>query len=352
VRETSEALIGTLGEAPVDALTTLRIDQELASASKELRKHGKAQLRGLVWLSGLPYDKRYRLQLTHNLGVMSHTPAGGEAIGGQHILFASDNLDRTMLLNQIIAIVHGELVRQVFARRDELPQVVSAHVAHALALETIKPTEVRGLELTCFAPHPLEARGLVSLIRKNRVDVVKLGESPTVTALVDDGSPTSQTLLHYLGKRTRRVEPPAPIVIPPPAPKPIVKPAPKPVIVVEKKPVPTPPVRRHPLQDLVDALDERLGELGIRGYDWKIVDDDEPMIRFASNQIIVGGNNHRLRRIATDLDGDAIDLVAAHVVTVLNIALTSITDATEAHALGILLASRPSEAPPRSRQSS
>jgi hypothetical protein len=37
---------------------------------------------------------------------------------------------------------------------------------------------------------------------------------------------------------------------------------------------------------------------------------------------------------------------------VLNIALTSITDATEAHALGILLASRPSEDPPRSRQSS
>jgi hypothetical protein len=350
VRETSEALIGTLGEAPVDALTTLRIDQELASASKELRKHGKAQLRGLVWLAGLPYDKRYRLQLTHNLGVMTHTPERGEAIGGQLILFASDNLDRVLLLNQLTGIVHGELVRQVLARRDELPHVVSAHVAHALALETIKPTEVRGLEFACFSPHPLEARGLVSLLRKNRVDVVKPDESPTMTALVDDGSPTSQTLLHYLGKRARRVEPTQPIVIPPPAPKPVVKPEPKPAIVVEKKPAP--PVRRHPLQDLVDALDERLGELGIRGYDWKIVDDDEPMIRFASNQIIVGGTNDRLRRIATDLDGDAIDLVVAHVVTVLNIALTSITDATEAHALGILLASRPSEVPPRSRQSS
>lgn len=350
VRETSEALIASLGEAPVDALTTLRIDQELASGSKELRKHGKAQLRGLVWLAGLPYDKRYRLQLTHNLGVMTHAPERGEAIGGQLILFASDNLDRVLLLNQITGIVHGELVRQILARRDELPHVVSAHVAHALALETIKPTEVRGLEFTCFAPHPLEARGLVSLFRKNRVDVVKPGESPTMTALVDDGSSTSQTLLHYLGKRARRVEPPAPIVLPPPAPKPIVKPPPKPAISVEKPPVP--PVRRHALQDLVDALDARLGELGIRGYDWKIIDDDEPMIRFAKNQILVAGTNARLRRIATNLDGDTIDLVAAHVVTVLNIALTSITDATEAHALGILLASRPSEDLPRSRQSS
>jgi hypothetical protein len=351
VRETSEALIASLGEAPVDAITTLRIDQELASGSKELRKHGKAQLRGLVWLSGLPYDKRYRLQLTHNLGVMSHTPERGEAIGGQLILFASDNLDRVMLLNQIVTIAHGELVRQLLARRGELPHVVSAHVAHALALETIKPTEVRGLEFTCFAPHPLEARGLVSLLRKNRVDVVKPGESPTVTALVDDGSPTAQTLLQYLGKRARRVEPPPQIVIPPPAPKPTPKPEPKPIIVA-KPPVPPPPVRRHPLQDLVDTLDERLVELGIRGYDWKIVEDEDSMIGFASDEIIVGGDNPRLRRIATSLDGDAIDLVIAHVVTVLNIALTSITDATEAHALGILLASRPSEDRPRSRQSS
>jgi hypothetical protein len=358
VREASETLLASLGEAPVDAITTLRIDQELASGSKELRKHGKSQLRGLVWLAGLPYDKRYRLQLTHNLGVMTHTPEHGEAVGGQLVLFASDNLDRTMLLNQIITIAHGELVRQILARRDQLPQVVSAHVAHALALETIKPTEVRGFEFACFAPHPLEARGLVSLFRKNRVDVVKPGESPTVTALVDDGSPTSQTLLNYLGKRARRVEPAPQIVIPlpaapKPAPKPEPTPAPKPApVVVAKAPGPPPPVRRHALQDLVDALDERLIALGIRGYEWKIVDDDKPMIGFSSGKITVAGNHPRLRKLAIDLDEDAIELVVAHVVTVLNIALTSITDATEVHALSVLLASRPSEDPPQSPRSS
>ena len=353
IREASEACIATLGEAPVDAITTLRIDQELASGSKELRKHGRSQLRGLVWLAGMPYDKRYRLQLTHNLGVMTHAPEHGEAIGGHLFLFASDNLDRPMLLNQIISIAHGELVRQILSRREELPQIVSAHVAHALALETIKPTEVRGFEFACFAPHPLEARGLVSLFRKNRVDVVKPGESPTVTALIDDGSPTSQTLLHYLGKRARRVEPPPQIVIPLPAPKPAPKPAPRPEpITVAKAPVPPPPVRRHALQDLVDALDERLVELGIQLYEWKIVDDDEPMIRFKSDEILVAGEHPRLRKLATTLDRDAIDLIVAHVVSVLNIELTSITDATEAHALGILLASRPSEDPPQSHQSS
>ncbi len=117
-------------------------------------------------------------------------------------------------------------------------------------------------------------------------------------------------------------------------------------------PAPPAPVRKHPLHELVRALDQRLISLGIRGYEWKIIDDDKPMIGFASGMITVAGDNPRLRKLAIDLDEDAMELLTAHVITVLNIALTSITDATEAHALSVLLASRPSEDPPQSHQSS
>ena len=71
--------------------------------------------------------------------------------------------------------------------------------------------------------------------------------------------------------------------------------------------------------------------------------------------LVIAGDNERLRSLATSLDSPwfdgALDALTAHVVSVLNIALTEITDATELHALGKLL-SRPSAGPPRSRQSS
>lgn len=174
-----------------------------------------------------------------------------------------------------------------------------------------------------------------------------------MTALVDDGSATANALLLYLGKRARRVEAPPPIVVPPPPPrKPVVA---APVVAPPKTkpaPAPPPPVRHHPLCDLVRTLDQRLVELGVRGYEWKIADDDTPMIRYERGNIIVAGYHPELRAVAVDTDAALVDLVVAHVVTVLNVALTEITDATEAHALEVLLASPPSADRPRSRQSS
>lgn len=120
-----------------------------------------------------------------------------------------------------------------------------------------------------------------------------------------------------------------------------------------KRAEPEPP---HPLAELVKSLRRRLHELGIGGYDWQIVSREEPMFLY-DRGIEISGNNSRLRALAAALDSRSafanagIDVVAAHLVTVLNVALSQITDASEAHALEVLL-SRPFADRPRSRRSS
>jgi hypothetical protein len=99
----------------------------------------------------------------------------------------------------------------------------------------------------------------------------------------------------------------------------------------------------HVLANLVRVLDHRLQDLGIAGFHWLIIDRQTALVRF-DGTIHVGGANHHLLAIASAHAANspwapaAIDAVTAHVVTVLNVALTEITDTTEAHALGTLLA--------------
>ncbi|HSD86034.1 MAG TPA: hypothetical protein VLB44_00915, partial [Kofleriaceae bacterium] len=263
--------------------------------------------------------------------------------------------------------MHGKLVRQLLDERaDHDADLVAAHVAHALALDTLKPTEVRGLDFDCFTPKPLEPRALVGLLRRHGpVSVIMPDEASTTEALVDDGSHAARVILSHLGKRARRVAPtpvaptpapPQPVKLSPPkseAPRPVVpKPAPRPA------PPPKPPAPPHPLEGLVVLLSQRVGELGIKGYEWTIDDERSPMFRFAVGGLVVAGDNERLRALASQLGSSspwlatAIDALAAHVVSLLNIELTEITDATEISALGALLANQRSAGPPRSRRSS
>jgi hypothetical protein len=118
---------------------------------------------------------------------------------------------------------------------------------------------------------------------------------------------------------------------------------------------PAAPAPGHPLQPLVDALVYRLAELGIHRVTARIAARAEPLLAFEDHALVLAAENARLRSLATSLDSPwfdgALDALAAHAVTIMNIALTEITDATELHALGKLL-SRPSAGPPRSRRSS
>ena len=103
-------------------------------------------------------------------------------------------------------------------------------------------------------------------------------------------------------------------------------------------------VAQHPLQPVVDRLHGRISALGVPVARWRIVDDrDEPIAVYASDVLELAAGNPRLLSIAgpiaanTAWSADALDALAAHCITVLNVALTSITDAAEARAIGKLL---------------
>ncbi|NVB76944.1 MAG: hypothetical protein HOV81_00985 [Kofleriaceae bacterium] len=351
VRTASERALATLCQPPAGALVSLRVDVTASADIKELRRSAKSQVRGAVWLSGTPYEDLRTIQVTHPTGVRTFASHDELAMGGNVLLHADGQLDHEAVLEQLAGAMYGKLVRELLkARAGRSDDVVGAHVAHALALQSIKPTEARAIELTCFAPRPLDARGWVSLVRRHgKVPLIAPGETTDADiAVIDDGSATARVVIEHLGDRLRRQReerqriptpaPPQPVIVKSPPEKP-----------APKRPPPPAPKPPHPLQALVERLSKRVGELGIEGHEWAIEDIDEPMFQFQFGELVVAGNNKRLRALAaaqlanTAWFDDALDAVAAHVVTVLNVSLTQITDATEVAALHALLAPRRSQ---------
>nr|MDQ3370777.1 hypothetical protein [Myxococcota bacterium] len=103
-------------------------------------------------------------------------------------------------------------------------------------------------------------------------------------------------------------------------------------------------VDAHPLQPFLDRLHARIGALGIAVAAWRLVDDrEEPVARYEDGVVELASLNlHVLGAAAACGSASpwadaALDLLAAHVITVLNIALTHITDATEAYAIARLV---------------
>jgi hypothetical protein len=268
-------------------------------------------------------------------------------------VFAPDGLDVNLALEQLCGHTHGKLVRQLIRADHPDPDLVAAHVAHALFIRTLRATDARGVELGCFSPRALDARALTSLFRReDTVMVIKPNVAPDpnreTIEVIDDGSLLATTIINDLGSRIRRVRPtqnPRPVAE---QPVEVAKPLPP-----KPKPKAEPP---HPLRPLVVQMRARLAQLSIGGYQWSIIERHEPMFAY-SDEIEVAGNNVRLRALAAALLADSpiakggIDVVVAHLVTVLNVSLTQITDAGEAHALAVLLANQPSASRPRSHQS-
>ncbi|HEY5944702.1 MAG TPA: hypothetical protein VIV40_04395, partial [Kofleriaceae bacterium] len=346
LRLASERVLGRLGEPPADALVSLRITNHVCADVGALRKSPKSMIRGLVWLTGDP-QRDVAIQVAGIHGVRSFTPNDRLSLGGKLLVYAADKLDVDAALQQLCGQVHAKLVRQLLKTEHVDRDLAAAHVAHALAIRTLRATDARGIEFSCFSPRPLDARGLTSLLRlDDRVTVIKPNTppdpDPKVIEVVDDGSILARTVIAQLGSRVRRNRPApqprpvqqAPRVAAPPAP---------PKQQPHRAPPPEPP---HPLRSLVTKLRSRLSDLGIGGYRWSIIERPEPMFAFA-DEIEVAGDNVRLRALAAALASNSpfaqagIDVVVAHLVTVLNVALTQITDASEAHALGVLLASPP-----------
>ena len=226
VRAASERALATLGQPPSEAVVSLRVDVASSADIKELHRSPKSQVRGVVWLAGMPFEERPTIQVTHSSGTRSFTSKDQLALGGSVFVFEDDRdkVDLDAVLEQLSGTMYGKLVRELLKRRESLEaDFVTAHVAHALALQAIKPTETRGVEFTCFKPTPLDARGLTSLLRRHSsVRVLTPVEACDVDlALVEDDGFTSRVLLEHLGKRVRRKRPETEPLTPAP-PQPVI----------------------------------------------------------------------------------------------------------------------------------
>jgi hypothetical protein len=360
VRAASERALANIADVPEHALVHWRVDHRACAEVSALRKSPGTTIRGLLWLTGTPLDT-VAVQVVDASGMRSFVAPEQLAIGGKLYVFAPDKLDLyfdlDLALRQLCSQTHGKLVRALLKGGSAPADVIAAHVAHALAVRTLRATDVRGFTFSCFSPRPLDARALSSLLRRDGPVVVIRPDTgtnpdPNVVELVDDGSDLARTLIADLGGRIRRARPPAkprrareaPVASPPPARAQV------------KSVQPAKPEPPHPLHGLVAKLRRRLADLGIGGYDWQIVDRAEPMFAY-DHGIVVGGDNVRLRALAatvatkSPLADAGVDVVVAHLVTVLNVALSQITDASEAHALAVLLNQQSADRP-RSRRSS
>ncbi len=359
VRKASEEALAFVGDVPGAALAELRITSGVCSDVKALRDAPRSQIRGVLWLAAVPFTP-VNVQFSWAGGTRSFVPDRGVAIGGTLAIYTEDQLDIGKALEQLCEIAHGKMVRMLLNDKDVERDLAAAHIAHALAINTVKPTEVNGIKFGCFAPNAVEPRQLASLLRRtDPVAIVKAGTKDIDSlAFVDDGSEVAKVVRVHFGDRLTRMAPtpkPKPAPPPPPARPPVSteRPAPHPA----RKPAP--PKKPHVLQSLVDALSDRVAKLGIQTASWEIDESGDTMMSYEAGAlfVVIGGKHALLRKVAAELASNsihavpAIDALAAHAVSLLNIARTDITDATEVHALGVLLATPPSAGRPRSPRS-
>lgn len=346
VRAASEEALATIGQVPDHALTSLRITNHVCADVTALRDAPHALIRGVVWLTGLPFTPT-SLQIHHRSGMRAFTAPFGMAIGGWLAVHDPGDLTVDKALYQLCEQTHGKLVRQLLKSDHHDRGTVVAHVAHAIALKSVRPTEVSGIELTCFRPTPISPRTLASIFRNtDAVPIATKSSTDGAFGFIDDGTEVAKVIRVHLGERLFKPSPaarPAPPKTPPPGPRspPVstTRPAPAPT------PIPAPKPRApHVLEPLVAALGKRVGKLGVGTYDWVIDERSEKLVSFSWGQLVVGGENPHLRVLAAELAsksilaGPAIDAVVAHAVSVLNLALTDVTNAGESHAIGVLLA--------------
>jgi hypothetical protein len=328
IRVASEQAMHTLIRPPEDALVHAPITRALQATVEDLR-FTDHQVRGTLWLAGGPgpSDIGYHTKT----GTARYCPSGSLGLRGELHIFGSG--DPLLGVSALCVEAYKRMLTELGSRR-ELRDDALAQLAFGLAALRISPEHVPRARFTCFRPRPLDARELVALFRAtHRVPIIDDDVATENISIVDDGSALAASVLTQLGPRARRERPmPALPRIPAPAAKPV-----EPV----KPPRPRAP---HPLDLVVDALRVRIAAAGIAVPGFGIAPHkDAPMLEY--DQLLVLAADHpRLRAIAAACHARqawaeaSIDALAAHALTVLNVALTAITDPAEAAAVGVLLA--------------
>jgi hypothetical protein len=328
VNRASNEALRSIVLPPANALAAIRVAPWTYDSIPQLRDPA-IQIRGALWLAGPPIPSVSPfINIIESQGKRDFVPLHGPNLAGALFVHAPVNWRSEQILEELCKLTHAKLVRELAVspnRRD--PDLIAAHVAWALALDRITPDEAKLVRFRCFRPNPLDPAALLAHMQSRESIIVVTPESKYGDAcLVDDGSETARVLRNVFGARmrspTQRMRPDT--VEPPPPP---------------------PVAIKHPLQPFVDRLHGRITSLGIPVAFWRIVDDREkPLVEFTDGVLELAARNKYVLETAgavaanTAWSADALDALAAHCVTVLNVALTSITDAAEGRAIGKLLA--------------
>jgi hypothetical protein len=317
IRTASERALASLVVPPADALAVERIVVSAAGTSD-------AQVHGALWLAGAPRSvQSCVVQVLGTGGSRIYVPPGDLALGGSLHVYARSGVFQELTLEQLCTGAHTNLLRAI-AKLARPTDLVLAHLAHGLALGRIFPLDARKLRFDCFRPAPLDATQLVELLRgMEPVRIVAVDDDPDRPGVIDDGSALARVVIAWLGERARsgaqapaRVPRPAPPVVPAPA---------------------------HPAQLAVEAVHARLAMLGVPlPGRFTITERDEPIVRYDRGLQFAGASTRLLAlagacRVNSPWATQAIDALVAHTITVLNAALTEITDATESAVLQQLL---------------
>jgi hypothetical protein len=328
IRVASERALATVAQPPHDALVVERIDQ---AYDELVAVRGKTMLvRGALWLIGEPRVLfAPEIQIRDQHGDRWFAPAHDIGLGGTLFIDAPAGSFHQMTLEEVCAAAHAKLVRRLVGNPSVPQDLIAAHVAHALALQRILVGDAGSTKFECFRPQPLDATTVATMLGgKATQQVVGVGEDPDRPGLVEDGSAVSRVLIAWLGTRVRRGG--LPRIALPAIPQP------------RSRPDPEPP---HAIQIVVDHVELRLSKLGVTlGKNPPVIASrSEPILKH-DNALYFAGDNPRLHAIANALLARspwaqvAVDALVAHAVTVLNAALTEVTDASETAALqGLLL---------------
>ncbi len=281
IRIASEEALRTLGPPPRDALAVRRIGRWEYEPLPAFRAHGGVHLRGHVWLAGVPGDAVVEV-LTRD-GPVAFEPPARAPLGGWLVL-------------------HSE----------------NAGAARPLVATLPLPA-------LCEAMYPAMARYLVALAARGQPDAIDhVMYALRVGALNRDDvrldvaiGPAAATVARTLATTKLRQHHRA--AAPPPPPPPV-----------------------HPLDELVAALKQRLVQLGVGARETGklhiLAGEVRPLVGYREAGVALAGDHPWLRAaIAASGSTAALDALSAHVVTVLDVGLTAITEASQLHAIDVLL---------------
>jgi hypothetical protein len=331
IREASERALHDLSRPPPRALASDVVGSWTQNGLAALRGDTTTQLRGALWLDGPP-DAIGRIDVVHSGGTAAYmAPQATSMRGTLYVVGAYHDLRILEAIDELCATVHAQLLAKLAARLVSSDLAV-AHVANGIANRRLDAAYAGSIRLGCFRPRPIDAHEWQALCRsRQRVPLVAPEESADELSVTDDGSATAKVVLGVLGERAYRVNL---VTIPPTPPERFAAP-------LRDAPRMRPP---HPLDPLVAVLEGKLRQLGVPPPRLAILDEAvSPMLGYAGGVLALAGHHPQLLAIAAALaarsawSAAAADALVAHAVTVLNVALTSVTDATEAHALAGLL---------------